>query len=47
MTLVVYSSIARYLFLTIPEAGKSKIMVSVLGEGLLDVSNHDRRQKSQ
>jgi hypothetical protein len=43
---VIYST-ARYLFLTILEAGKSKIKVSLLGEGVLFVSLCDSMQKSQ
>jgi hypothetical protein len=34
---VIYSRTARYLFITILGAGKSKIMASVLGEGPLAV----------
>jgi hypothetical protein len=49
MTLVhvVYSRTARYLFVTILEAQRPKIMTSVLGEGLLVLSLGDRMQKSQ
>jgi hypothetical protein len=43
---VIYTRISRYLFLTILQEEKSKIQVSVLGEGLL-VSLDDRMQKSQ